>query len=300
MSNPSRKNTLSYITLIITAVFSLFVFTPLFAIETFVTYDKRVEDDKRAVKSVDKTTDKPAEKAVEKPAEKTAAPVTKKIKPPVKEDESKLNEFQKQAREYRAEGLKEQKMGDIDSALKYYQKSVELDPAYAASLNDLGIIYEAKEDVGRAEQCYLAAIKADPAFISPYSNLALLYENKRDLNNAAFYWGKRAEMGALDDPWTKKAKARYDDIRLTLGEIPVDAREQEVVSLVKDVSVQKSLMKKDNKEMARLQFKKAKELYQKGFDAPAIREAINALQLDPDNDSIKGFIEKLQTRILSK
>jgi len=204
------------------------------------------------------------------------------------------------AMEYRAQGLQAQKRGDLDAAFTFYQKATLLDPNYAVVFNDLGVLYETKGDFAHAEENYHQAIKVDPRYLSPYSNLALLYESKRDFNSAAIYWQKRVELGSPDDPWTTKARSRYNAICLTSGNIPLDSREQEVIAFADDITEQKKLLRKNNKELANYYFYKAKFNFQKGNDVVAMREAINAKQLDPSNDNVNEFIEKLQKRLLSK
>jgi Flp pilus assembly protein TadD len=213
--------------------------------------------------------------------------------------EGKLTTLQEQARMYRRQGLEMQNIGNPDSAMSLYQKAIELDPAYAVAFNDLGIIYEAKGLIDLAEKNYLKSIKIDPMYLSTYSNLALLYENKRDLEKAAFYWEKRAQLGALNDPWKEKAKQRLADIRSVLSKRPVeDAREEEVIGLMKDVTMYKSRLRKDNKALSQEHFEKAKRSYNKGDFATAIKEALDAQYLDPTNEEIEKFIEKVQTRAL--
>jgi Flp pilus assembly protein TadD len=214
-------------------------------------------------------------------------------------EEKKLTELQKQARMYRRQGLEMQNTGNLDTAMTLYQKAIELDPNYAMAYNDLGIIYEAKGLIDLAEENYLESIKIDPMFLSTYSNLALLYENKRDLEKAAFYWEKRAQLGALNDPWKQKARQRVADIRSVISKMPLeDAREQEVIGLMKDVAVYKSRLRKDNKALSQEHFEKAKRSYNKGDFVTAIKEALDAQYLDPANEEIEKFIEKAQTRAL--
>jgi len=149
----------------------------------------------------------------------------------------RLGGLDQQARLYRLEGVKLQDAGDIDSALKLYQKAAELDPGYTDVFNDLGIIYEAQSQLDRAEESYLKAINLDPYFLASYTNLALLYENKRELEKAAYYWKKRAELGNPDDPWTLKAERRLEDVNLILSQNPImDIREQEINDFTREVS----------------------------------------------------------------
>lgn len=100
--------------------------------------------------------------------------------------------YAEDAQKYRAQGLEAQKRGDLNTAFKFYQKAIELDPNYAVIYNDLGVIYETKGEFDRAEENYHKAIRIDPRYLSPYSNLALMYENKRDFKTAASYWQKRS------------------------------------------------------------------------------------------------------------
>jgi len=199
-----------------------------------------------------------------------------------------------QARKYREEGLENQRMGNIPVAMSLYQKAIALDPAYAVAYNDLGVIYEAAGFPDRAKESYFMSIKVDPGYLSAYTNIALLYEDQRDLERAAFYWGKRAELGSLDDPWTQKAASRFRDIRTVLSNRPVaDAREEEVLGLIKDVNVYKSVFKKADKVQARNHLRKAEKYYNKKKLTPAIKEAYEAQDLDQGNPEIQEFIEKV-------
>jgi tetratricopeptide (TPR) repeat protein len=218
-----------------------------------------------------------------------------------RKEEDSLTEFQKQARLYRAQGLQFQNLGNLEAATGFYQKAIQLDPNYVAPYNDLGVIFEAQGFVDRAEQCYLQAIRADPNYTGAYSNLALLYENERELDKAAFYWGKRAELGSPDDPWTLKARQRVADIRAISSNRPLqDMREQEIVDLMTDVSAYKNTLRKDDKALAASYVRKAKLMEQKGDEITALKLAVDAKQLDPANEDIQKYVDKLQVRVLSK
>jgi len=244
----------------------------------------------------------PQEKAKAKKAkDKNEKPLTLEEK--VKQDsvQENLTELQKQARMYREQGLNFQEMGNLEAALSLYQKAIELDPTYAVAYNDLGVIYETFESPDRAEQSYLQAVKIDPTYLSAYTNLAIFYENNRNLGKAAYYWQRRAELGSPDDPWTKKARQRLNDIGIVMSEKPLtDAKEKEIVALLRETAIRKSLLKKDDKAQARDNFNKAKLCYKNGDDVTALKLAIDAQQLDPDNKDIEAFIDKVQNRLLSR
>jgi len=207
--------------------------------------------------------------------------------------------LQREARAYRVQGIEQQRLGNLDTAMSLYQKSITLDPAYAVPYNDLGILYEANGEVDRAEKSYLKAVMIDPNYASAYSNLACFYENKRDLNKASSYWQKRVELGDPNDPWTEKARQRLKDIRLSTGG-KVKGQEDDVLDLVTDIATQKDLEKTDSKVMAMTLFGKAKACYKKGDGANAIKLATDAQQLDPTNPEIQKFAEDLELRLLSQ
>lgn len=219
---------------------------------------------------------------------------------PSAQEEKSLSDLQKQARIYRSEGFELQNAGDIDAAMGLYQKALAIDPMYAAVYNDLGVIYEAKDILEKAELYYLTASKLDPNFLSVYSNLALLYESKRELEKAAYYWKKRADQGALDDPWAKKARKRLEDIKLVLSDSPIGEFDEESQDISKEEAIQNALVMHDAQANSRRSFQKAKASYKRRDYASALKEALNAQQLDPANKDIEKFIEKVQLQALTK
>jgi len=208
--------------------------------------------------------------------------------------EENLNQQQEQARKYRQAGLEYQQGGNLAEAMSFYQKAIVLDPSYAVAYNDLGVIYEAMGFPERAKESYFKSIKINPEYLSAYTNVALFYEGQRDLERAVFYWGKRAELGSLDDPWTQKAASRFKDIRSVLSSRPLaDAREEDVLGLIKDVSVYKTVFDKADRTQARNHLNKAKQYYNKKKLTGALKEAFQAQDLDQSNPEITGFIERI-------
>lgn len=112
--------------------------------------------------------------------------------------------------ELRNSGLEMQRIGDFDSAAKYYQQALISDPKYATVHNDLGILYEQKGLNEKAKMEYLEALKINPHYVRAHSNLALLYEKSGDNNKAYYHWKQRVQLGRPDDPWTDKAKQRME------------------------------------------------------------------------------------------
>ena len=119
-----------------------------------------------------------------------------------------------EARSYREKGYEAQERGEIDSAIVWYQKAVELDVDYAAPHNDLGILFESKGWLDRAESSYQKALSIDPNYEKAHANLALLYERKGELEKAAFHWMRRYKLGKSADPWTREARQRLEKLGL--------------------------------------------------------------------------------------
>ncbi|MBU4342655.1 MAG: tetratricopeptide repeat protein [Candidatus Omnitrophica bacterium] len=115
---------------------------------------------------------------------------------------------------YREKGYEVQKTGDINTAMVWYQKAVELDPEYAAPHNDLGILFETKGWLDRAEAEYQKSIILDPNYGKAHTNLALLYERKGELEKAAFHWMRRYKLGSPGDAWTDEARQRLEKLGL--------------------------------------------------------------------------------------
>lgn len=208
---------------------------------------------------------------------------------------------QEQAIKYREQGAEYQRMGNLAQALSFYQKAVAMYPNFAVAYNDIGVIYEAQGSVDRAEENYLKSIKIDPAYASAYTNLALLYENQRNLDKAAFYWEKRAGLGSPDDLWTQRAASRLRDIRMSLSGKPfADEREEEVLSLMRDIVANKTKFNKEDLSLAQEYFKKAKLSFNRGDMALATKEALDAQYLDQNNPEIEAFIEKAELRGLTR
>lgn len=206
-------------------------------------------------------------------------------------------EFQKQAKDYRARGLELQRSGDLDSAMSFYRKAIELDPLYAVAYNDIAVLYEAKADMEKAEENYLRAIKADKNYLSVYSNLALLYEEKRDLEKASFYWRKRAELGLEDDPWTKKAQNRLKELAEVLPSLKQDELELKALELVGEVKEQKKIKKSKDLQEAEKHLVLAKRFYAQAGYQDAVNEAALSLSFNPQAKEALSLMDTATSKL---
>ncbi len=211
----------------------------------------------------------------------------------VSEDTSKLSVLEVQSRLYRNKGLVIQNMGNLQDALSWYQKAVEIDPSFAIAYNDIGVIYEAKGLVQLAEENYLKANKLDPNYLSVYSNLAALYESKRDFEKAALYWEKRSRLGSEGDPWKDKASKRLRDLAEVLPNLKLRFMEEDAGKLNKELLAMKALETKKAEEHLKL----AKKLIESSDYDKAMVELENALKLGLKSSEVFALKDMARARI---
>jgi tetratricopeptide (TPR) repeat protein len=75
--------------------------------------------------------------------------------------------------------------GKIAEAGPYYQKALEVDPAYVQAYNNLGNVQYHAGDVDQAIRLYRKALEIDPHYVQSHNNLSMLLYQKGDLEEAA-------------------------------------------------------------------------------------------------------------------
>ena len=73
-----------------------------------------------------------------------------------------------------------EKKGNIDAAIPYLQKAIELDPEFASAYENLGIAYATKGEFGKAIQYLTKALEIEPDNQHVMNNIAMLYSNMGD------------------------------------------------------------------------------------------------------------------------
>lgn len=68
--------------------------------------------------------------------------------------------------------------GNLQAAIRHYQKAIAIDPEFCAALNDLGADYLETHQLDLAVEQFKKAIVVDPHRAKPYSNLAIAYIGK--------------------------------------------------------------------------------------------------------------------------
>ncbi len=60
--------------------------------------------------------------------------------------------------------IKQYNQNQIDSAMFYYRRSLNIEPRFVEALHNLGTCFELKKDITEALKCYAKALKYDPGF----------------------------------------------------------------------------------------------------------------------------------------
>ena len=82
-------------------------------------------------------------------------------------------------------GIAYHQMLNLDTAKKYYEKAVKLDPHYSEAVNNLGTVYYAHKNYRKAITYYKRALKIAPESASVYSNLGTAYFARKKYKEAA-------------------------------------------------------------------------------------------------------------------
>ena len=95
---------------------------------------------------------------------------------------------------YNNMGVAYKNKGDHDKAIEYCQKAIELKPDNAEPYNNMGIAYGGKGDHDKATECFLKAIKLKPDYAEAYNNMGNAYDNKGDHDKAIECYLKAIEL----------------------------------------------------------------------------------------------------------
>ena len=82
-------------------------------------------------------------------------------------------------------GIGYHQMLDLETARKYYQRAIKLNPSYAEAINNLGTIEYSRKSYRRAINDYKKALRIAPQSASIYSNLGTAYFARKDYKDAA-------------------------------------------------------------------------------------------------------------------
>jgi tetratricopeptide (TPR) repeat protein len=91
-------------------------------------------------------------------------------------------------------GIAYHQLLDLDSARKWYERAIKLDPKYAEAVNNLGTVYYARKSYRRAISQYRRALRFTPDSASILSNLGTAYFARKDYKDAQVMYQKALEI----------------------------------------------------------------------------------------------------------
>ncbi|HVP47930.1 MAG TPA: tetratricopeptide repeat protein [Bryobacteraceae bacterium] len=102
---------------------------------------------------------------------------------------------ERQAESYFQKGLALEETGaPIEEAIEAYQRALELNPAAAGALVNLGTIYYRQRKYQEAEQHYVKAIEVDSNYPLAHYNLGNLYDEQGDLTRAEHHYNTALKL----------------------------------------------------------------------------------------------------------
>ena len=188
-----------------------------------------------------------------------------------------------QAEEYRSQGLEQQQKGNLETALTFYTKAVELGLENAAVFNDLGVLYEQFNLGSKAEDYYLKALKFDPQYLPTYTNLGYFYKQSGSLGKAEQFFRKRYLLSAEEDPWKEKMEKEL---------LQIDPRYKDWFTALAAEKLNEEMVRRAQEEFydklnrSAQFFKNGQLFYEQCKYEEAIEEYDHALELMPDSPKI--------------
>ena len=102
-------------------------------------------------------------------------------------------------------GIAYHQLTALDTAKRYYERAVRLNPKYPEAINNLGTVFYAKKSYRRAVRQYRKALKLSPDSASIYSNLGTAYFSRKKYKEASEAYQKALAL----DPEVFEHKSSY-------------------------------------------------------------------------------------------
>ncbi len=122
------------------------------------------------------------------------AAVKEKIASNDKQNKKSYSEDE-QALEWYYKGIDEAKKENYATALKCYEKAVEIDPEFAFAWDNIGISYRRLGDYDKALDAYNKSLAIDSTGLMPLQNIAIVYRFKKEYHKAIAAFDR---LGTLD------------------------------------------------------------------------------------------------------
>ena len=91
-------------------------------------------------------------------------------------------------------GIAFHQLHELDTAKRYYEEAVKLNPRYAEAINNIGTVHYAQKSYRRAIGQYKKALKISPNSASIYSNLGTAYFARKNYDEASKAYAKALEL----------------------------------------------------------------------------------------------------------
>jgi len=101
---------------------------------------------------------------------------------------------------------------DFSLAERYYVLATEADPEYALAHFDLGNLCDERGDRVRALECYLAALRIAPNYADAHYNIALLYQGAQQPMKAVRHWTAYLKLDPSSE-WATIARRELSKLR---------------------------------------------------------------------------------------
>ncbi|MCD6228734.1 MAG: tetratricopeptide repeat protein [Candidatus Omnitrophica bacterium] len=206
-------------------------------------------------------------------------------------------QLKEQAYSYREEGYRLQNMRDLEGALIYYQKAIQIYPYYYQAYNDLGVVFEEMGKNEEAKRMYEQALTINPQYLPPYTNLALLYEKLNNKEKAIFYWTKRLLLGKdKKDQWWYKGREHL--VRLGIPpELKKEIFEGEISYLYQKLSYKREQERLKILEEVQLHYNLGIEAFNNQDYSRAEKELKMALSLNPPDKNLQMEISSYYQKV---
>src|SRR5450432_1148778 len=93
-----------------------------------------------------------------------------------------------------SKGINESKKENYESAIKYFEKAIKIDPEFAFAWDNMGISYRKLNNYDKAIECYKKSPEIDPKGLMPLQNIAVVYQYKKEYQHAIDAYLKLAEL----------------------------------------------------------------------------------------------------------
>ena len=102
-------------------------------------------------------------------------------------------------------------MRDWDRAEHHYRRALEADPEYALAYFNMGNLFDERGDRAQALLQYLIALRLDPNYADAHYNLALLYQASGQVMRAVRHWKAYLKLDGFS-PWATIARQELEKL----------------------------------------------------------------------------------------